>query len=307
MDAVIIGDEADPHVDAVLMSLGRRRAEVAVIDAARLARSSFRMDDEGFVVNLTDGPVSIDGPARGWVRRFAPDRWYHGLVVGSKDAAIKTSWLALLAAAMRTGEVEWLTQPDRVVITEDKLWQRKTAIRLGISVPPTIVSSSADEVAGALSEPFIVKPLGPAEFVHHGELNAVFTAELTANSLAARSFGEAPFIAQRKLRAERHLRVVTVADQAWVCSLDPPRSIDWRCSADAHTRFVAIEEPSVSTMAGALADAMAVGYSSQDWIIEDGSAFFIDLNPAGQWLFLPSRVGAEIAEALGKWLSEGSV
>lgn len=303
-NVVIVGAEADPHVAAVLRSLGSGRDDVVVVDAATLAQSSFRMDDEGLAIGLPEGYVSIDGPGRGWVRRFAPDRWYHGLVVGSKDAAIKTSWLALLAAAMRTGHVEWLTQPDRVVITEDKMWQRKVALNLGIPVPPTVVASSADELARALGEPFIVKPLGPAEFVARGDLNAVFTTELTASHPAASALQGAPFIAQRKLRAERHLRVVTVANNAWVCSLDAPACVDWRCSTNSHTAFVEVLEPSVSAMAAALADAMAVGYSSQDWIVEEGTAFFVDLNPAGQWLFLPSRVGGEIAEALGEWLSK---
>jgi hypothetical protein len=47
-----------------------------------------------------------------------------------------------------------------------------------------------------------------------------------------------------------------------------------------------------------------VGYSSQDWIVTaTGVSHFIDLNPAGQWLFLPNPGAREITDAIAEWLS----
>jgi hypothetical protein len=49
---------------------------------------------------------------------------------------------------------------------------------------------------------------------------------------------------------------------------------------------------------------MGVAYSSQDWI-DDGAPepAFIDLNPAGQWLFLPESIAGAVTEAIAAHLT----
>jgi hypothetical protein len=50
-----------------------------------------------------------------------------------------------------------------------------------------------------------------------------------------------------------------------------------------------------------LSAALGVGYSSQDWIEDvDGAHYFLDLNPGGQWLFLP--FADEVTAAIADWL-----
>lgn len=51
---------------------------------------------------------------------------------------------------------------------------------------------------------------------------------------------------------------------------------------------------------------MNLGFSSQDWIVDrDGTAWFIDGNPAGQWLFLPPEVSTPATDAIASWLMAG--
>ena len=52
-----------------------------------------------------------------------------------------------------------------------------------------------------------------------------------------------------------------------------------------------------------LADALKVGYSSQDWVVGEGQPYFLDLNPGGQWLFLPDPTSADVTEAIAAWLA----
>jgi hypothetical protein len=72
---------------------------------------------------------------------------------------------------------------------------------------------------------------------------------------------------------------------------------------EAHHSFAPIDEPEVGRQALALAERMAVGYSSQDWIVAGDKAYFIDLNPAGQWLFLPEPHVSEITSSIAEWLA----
>jgi hypothetical protein len=116
--------------------------------------------------------------------------------------------------------------------------------------------------------------------------------------------GPAPFLIQERLFAERHLRVVTVGDRVWVCELRADKlPVDWRKDADAHHQFVPTRDERVERSATALAAAAQLGYSSQDWIVQDGEPFFVDLNPAGQWLFLPEPVASEVSAQIARWLT----
>ena len=58
----------------------------------------------------------------------------------------------------------------------------------------------------------------------------------------------------------------------------------------------------VGEQAVALARALGVGYSSQDWLVRGEDRLFIDLNPGGQWLFLPDAVAQPVTEAIAGFL-----
>jgi hypothetical protein len=54
-----------------------------------------------------------------------------------------------------------------------------------------------------------------------------------------------------------------------------------------------------------LATTLRAGFTSQDWIVDDAGPAFLDLNPGGQWLFLPHEVSAPATAALADWLRDG--
>lgn len=109
---------------------------------------------------------------------------------------------------------------------------------------------------------------------------------------------------QPMIDARLHLRVVTVADRCWVAELDAAGlPLDWRASAEAHSSFQASDHSVVAEEAARLAVALDVGYSSQDWLIDaNANAYFLDLNPAGQWLFLPDEISNAVTRHIAEWL-----
>ncbi len=213
-----------------------------------------------------------------------------------------TARLALLGALMRDTRVVWLTGSDALAAAENKLVQYATARQLAIRYPATMVSSSLRDVVNALGEPFVVKPLGVGRY----DDKTVFAESVYAAKLSGADLGSAPFLMQKQVMARRHLRVVTVGDLAQVCELDATDlPVDWRRAEHAHHAFVSTEAfPDVAAVALTLAAAVNVGYSSQDWIVDDDGPCFIDMNPAGQWAFLPDAVVQRTTEALAVWLHE---
>jgi glutathione synthase/RimK-type ligase-like ATP-grasp enzyme len=298
--AVAVGSRGDEHLRAVADRLDQ--TNLAIFDAATLPDERFTL--RSGVMQLGDLRLSVEVPARGWLRRLAPPDWQHGVVLESHGAAVKTSWLALLVSVTRTCGVRWLTELDALVSAENKIVQCAAATALGIATPETIVTNDPAELREALPEEFVVKPLGPGHFYEGDEALVVYSTVLRKDSPELEVLGAAPFIAQRKLQARRHLRVVTVRDQVWVASIEAADwPLDWREAAGAHSAFALTEPPSeVAKGSLALAGQLKLGYSSQDWLLCEDGCYVIDVNPAGQWLFLPEPIAGSVAAAIAGWL-----
>ncbi|GIF71866.1 hypothetical protein Asi02nite_13840 [Asanoa siamensis] len=279
-----------------------------VIDASRQhevlrwldLRQTALIDAAGEVLKLESGC-----PGRGWLRRLAPAGWDRGVALGGHAAAVLSSRLSLLATLLRDPGLSWVTSVDALYAAENKLVQYRAALQEGVRVPSTMVSGSASDLADGLGEPFVLKPFGPGNFEDEGHQQVVHVHAVHAADVAEVELLDAPFIAQQVVHAHKHLRVVTVQDHAWVTELDATGlPLDWREHAPAHHAFTASAcWPEVESGALQLAAALHVGFSSQDWVVDNDGPLFLDLNPGGQWLFLPDRVTTPIARALAGWLA----
>jgi hypothetical protein len=301
--ALIIGSEDDPHAAAVAEAV-ERYMPVVLLDVASLEHSRFTVTPTETAVGTPSEPrATLLQPGRGWVRRVAPADWDANVVVGSTGAAVKASWLALLSAVVRISVIEWLTDPTAAALAENKLLQYAAAARCGLPFPATVVTSEPSMLRRRLGDKFVLKPLGPAQVLEGGEARAVFSTAVRWDDPVLATLVGAPFIAQELILARRHLRVVTVRERAWVGALEVDTStpLDWRLVDRTHTSFAQVDHPDVCRNAVALAHEMNVGYSSQDWV-EDGSGgtYFLDLNPGGQWLFLP--FAEDVTGAIARWL-----
>lgn len=270
-------------------------------DAASLPATRWRWCDSRFTLR-DDGRWWR--PRRGWLRRIAPPDWCDRLHLGTREAAEVSAQLALLTALADAEGLGWLTSYWAMARAENKLVQCRCAANLGIPVPMTATASNSSDIPIRLGASFVVKTLGVGHYEHEGRPYAVHAAVLARQDSALRGLSLAPFLVQQTIDAAAHLRVVTVGNQAWTCRLDAAGlPLDWREHDGAHHSWIADQQPAVEGDAIRLAAALQLGYSSQDWILDGtGSAWMIDVNPAGQWLFLPEQVGCLVTAAIAEWL-----
>jgi glutathione synthase/RimK-type ligase-like ATP-grasp enzyme len=238
---------------------------------------------------------------------LATPGWRQDAAPGTRGAAIRTSWINLLVAIAAGLGVEWLTPLDVLTAAENKVFQLLAAWRLGVQTPKTVIASSRDRIPAELGDPLVVKPLGPGGFRGlKDEMQVVHAQTVERSSSVLNSLAGCPFLLQERLEPEHHLRVVTVGERIWVCSLDAKGlPLDWRRDARAHRSFQWTDGfPKVAEDALRLARKLAVGYTSQDWLERGSSRWFLDLNPGGQWLFLPSPVREQVTDAIVDWLTD---
>lgn len=303
---VVVGDVADPHVREVVAQLPG--TGVVVIDGVSASSTVVSLSADSTALKDMSGEtveLGVGVGVHGWFRRLAPAGWDHDIRLGSRQAAILASRLTLLAAVVRDPAIEWLTSVDDLFAAENKIVQYRAAAAAGARVPEFVVTGDRNVLRDHLGEKFVLKPLGPGDYQdEQGRHNVIYTRECDSAELDSIDLQAAPFLSQRTVRASAHLRVVTVGRQAWVAELNSAQlPLDWRAHGPAHHSFRSSSRwTEVESVAVAVASKLRVGFSSQDWLVDDSGPLFIDLNPAGQWMFLPEEVSKPATMAICDWL-----
>jgi hypothetical protein len=275
-----------------------------LLDVTALETGSFSLTNDSLI--LDDAILKLNDGGMGWLRRYAPSSWGIGVVAGSIESAIHRSFLTLVGSLNRLGNRQWLTRIDEMLRAEDRLVQLEVAASVSIDVPRSIVTSDAQRAVDELGNRFIVKPLSLGYFSTPSGPMAVYANALDSKEALRLNFGGAPFIAQELVAAESHYRIVTVRENAWVAKLSAEgRPIDWRQQTRAHYEWEPATDDDCAKKAIELAQAFGLGYSSQDWLVKGSQRFFIDLNPGGQWLFLPNVIASDVTKSIARFLIGG--
>lgn len=293
---LIIGDPADPHVAAVADAM---RSKPLVLDAASLLDASVTIGENRLEVASTEVPAT-----QAWLRRLAPASWASEIESSGVDAASHAAAVSALAAIIRDDRFTWLTELDQLGRSENKPFQYRQACAAGVPVPKWVITTDPNSVPN--TGRWVAKPLGPGSFIDgagRGRIVPTTIVDTKNPDLIA----AVPFILQRFIPARTHARVVTVGGKAWSATLpadDLP--VDWRMSRNSHRAFTSTPVPDqVLTLARIAARSNDVGFSAQDWIQDtSGDWWFVDLNPAGQWLFLPLSVTDPITAAIADFLDD---
>lgn len=308
---LIISHSADAHAMAVLEHLGRMRGNVVLFDTAGFPQH-IRLDirhENGAQSNLSAiiGGVRHDlSTVRAvWWRRPLPFGM-HDEVGGSEDrsfaynechAAISGLWSCLTA--------EWVNNPERDEVAARKAYQLKIAAELGLKVPRTLITND---------------PESAAAFIDRERENGTIYKAFSATERAWRetrllkpeeraylsSVRFAPVIFQEYIRADIDLRVTIIGDQifpAAIVSGETEYQVDFRMMMHEAPISAHILPDEIATKLRALMKALGLVYGAIDMrLTGEGEYIFLEINPAGQWLFIEERTLQPITAALAHYL-----
>jgi glutathione synthase/RimK-type ligase-like ATP-grasp enzyme len=115
---------------------------------------------------------------------------------------------------------------------------------------------------------------------------------------------------QEKIDKQRELRVTLVGDRLFTAYIDSTGSevgqIDWRLDDSLSYGWTAGEIPKpLAEQLRQLVHSFGLNYSAADFILTpDGRFVFLEINAAGEWVWLARDLGLPIAEAIADVLSK---
>jgi glutathione synthase/RimK-type ligase-like ATP-grasp enzyme len=201
----------------------------------------------------------------------------------------------------------WINPPALDAVASHKPYQLALAQSLGLEIPHTVMTSDPEEarefwrVCGGdvVYKQFIALPESWSETRRLGE------AETKIGDEAIRL---APVIFQRHVAAVADLRVTIIGDEIFAAAVDLKDldyDVDVRMNLQA--KHVAHDLPDdVADKLRGLMRRLGLIYGAIDLrLAKDGRYVFLEINPAGQFLYVEQQSSQPIAAALAARLAAG--
>jgi glutathione synthase/RimK-type ligase-like ATP-grasp enzyme len=274
------------------------------------ARSSLieRFGEAGARFELTVGGRQVDLAScrAGWWRRPLPYTLHDGI---APDAAsfTYTECNEAMAGMWASLDIAWVNQPELDERAHHKPYQLALATELGLPIPETLVTNDPSAAADFI-ERFGVDQTVYKTFVATEE-NWRETRVLKPGELELLDQVRlAPVIFQELVPAVADLRVTVVGEEMFCAAITAAPDgyqIDYRMEME-QARFEPAELPAeVEKGLRALMERLGLIYGAIDMRLRpDGKHVFLEVNPAGEWLFVEERTGQRITEAMAKLLAQ---
>lgn len=315
MNILLITHAQDIHsTPLVLDALRQRGARGWRLDTDRFPtehRLSLELGagHDRMTLETEEGQLDLRDVEAVYYRRFAPaGQLPSTLPPQYREAAVKESRLTLLGlmGGLRCFQLDGY---EKVRRAENKQLQLQVALSVGLEIPATLTTNDPEAVRTFYAqhpEGIVGKMQGSFAIYEDGLEKVVFTSRIKAEDLdALESLQYSPMTFQACIPKALELRVTVVGQQIFSAEIDSQAqvetSLDWRRDGRGligqwkrHTLPADLEARILRLM-----DAFGLNYGAMDFILTpDGRYVFLEVNPAGEFMWLQKHPGLPIAEAL---------
>ena len=194
----------------------------------------------------------------------------------------------------------WVNSPDDAIKARDKAFQLGSAINNNLVVPPTLISANPNDIRAFCREyrTVVYKPMAPFHVYNSASGEHWYTpTSLIKNidDIDDDVLARAPGIYQRYINKRCDLRVTVIGTRLFACEIlneSGGQFIDWRVHADdvnCRFRSISLDWEVRESILGFMRK-MKLASGSLDFVIGvDGKYYFLEVNEAGQFLFLERR------------------
>ena len=305
----VIGSCADPHVNCVLAHLKAIGNEYRVLDI---------FDSQSHGLSSTITPDVDLCLAAGISTEAAKVVWWRvkpSFYVATKDIVdyydqefALREWLAVLDFTSTTyKDAKWVNPRQTSMLASSKIRQLALASECGFRVPRTLFSNNAEKVREFVDslDVCVHKTITPY-ICPNGRLKYTTVVNSTIISECYTELQANPSIFQEYIRPAYELRVTAVGDKFFVARIDKRNrgEPDWRTEISDDIYTVGDLDISVTETLLRLHRTLGLAYAAYDFVVtEDSELVFLEVNPAGQWLWIEQRLELQISAALAQYLA----
>ena len=197
----------------------------------------------------------------------------------------------------------WMNHPVATYKAEHKALQLAAARAIGLEIPRTVVTNHASGIRAAAQGDATVAIKGlDTVLVRQDEMETFgYTSILETASAEQAHLASAPLVAQQALTNKLDLRVTVVGDEVFCSSVKQsgrPIEGDWRL-AKSCAEFQSYDLPQdIATKCIEFTKSFGLTFGAIDLALQDGSYYFLEINPTGEWAWLVDQSNLPIDRAI---------
>lgn len=306
---VAISHVGDIHVDMVQPYLDN---EITIIDPIKVlegAELSYHFNGKDSTVVYNDEVLDDVGAV--WYRKPA--------TIGEKIMPVDERLQEYAATALRKHvellrvefeDANWVSDFYAINRASNKTLQYREASRLGFNVPETVLTSSGEAAHRFINDhsATVVKTLSHLYPRQDDGSPQMFLTRRIDSEANLNGLNLAPAVFQEAVEVNRELRVTVVGDEVFVAAIDNTDEDvrDWRVGHfTGNSTFEAFDDCSdeIKQKCLSLTKQLGLQYGAIDLILDKrGEAWFLEINPNGQWGFVEELTGQQIGRAVARLL-----
>ncbi len=304
---LIISHQKDGHSQAVINELEKRGHGYTLLDLANFPAKdhlsiSFNQNEYlDSTFDSVDSSIKLSDYKSVWWRRPQPFVLHKELIGQTESSFTMNECYSAVNGMWLLMDAYWINDPVKDEAAARKVYQLKVATQSGLTIPQTLVTSS---------------PANAKEFIEHLGVGNVIYKSFSATEQAWRetrlvkeeelqkteTVKYAPVIFQECIHADIDLRITVIGDEifaAGISSQDTSYKVDYRMTYH-EAKIVAHKLPNeVCNCLLKLMKRLGLVYGAIDMRLRpNGEYVFLEINPAGQWLFMETPTGLPITCAL---------
>ncbi len=203
-----------------------------------------------------------------------------------------------------TLDCKWINPMFSTYIAEKKIYQLSMAKGIGFKIPDTITSNNPREILTFIKQNgnCIIKPICHGLQITKNGAYSIYTSEIKDLSwLENEMLFESPVLIQEKINKYRDIRATVIGKQIFSVEIetDDVDRIDWR-KPNLKKEYKVHKLPEyIEMLMLKLHDKLNLVYSAFDFVLTpEGEYYFLETNPAGEWVWLERELNLPISNAI---------
>lgn len=315
---LVLSNPSDEHATRVASHIAANGASCTFVDGPLLcssARLSFEIDQGSSQGRLTFSDnfnLNFQDVCSVWNRRVGtPGLW--SLPSPPVHNQPPSEAGKTLAGVMRALSCLWVNHPGRQEETHLKLWQLDLARQVGLVVPPTLVTNVPEQVLAFYEQcegEMVYKQIDEGSgwlFPLFEVRRALYTMPFRESDLAhVQQVRHGLHLFQRQIRKICDLRITVVAEKVFSVRIESQlgnAKLDWRHDVSVPHRLYTLPG-SVEESCIKLVRELGLNYGAIDFVLTpEGEHIFLEINPAGEFLWMEDCLKLDISKELALLLT----
>ena len=309
IEILIVSSTLDYSTDLICLELERRnrkylRINRDLFDQYKILYSLF---DQTMTITIDDVEYIIDNEKLHSIYFRAPVFNRYSKELSIQDQLKRGQWSSFIRNLIVFDKAKWVNHPVSTYAAENKVYQLKQAHMLGMSIPKTVIGNCIPkDICNA--ETYVAKALDTPIFYSNEKAMFTYTSILNGEEIKSSRLQDAPIIIQKCLFPKLDLRITVVGEKIFPAKIQYCGQMingDWREKKKEGLTYIPTSIPDeLMLKIRQLMSNLGLVFGGLDFALVNGTYYFIEVNPTGEWEWLIETAGFPIDKAIVDALEE---